>query len=354
MSGTPPVRQMIREAVEALGSPTTNVAVKQWIEAKYPGTNPSTVQCHLIMCCVNQPSRVHYPESCNPRTCNDPRYDFLFRPQRGVLEWYDPARHGVWSIEQDNAGEFAICCDGGELQYPAKRDVGTPKTTHQRRPGFIPVTQSQIDAAARLHSRLPQWASTDRAFERLSRHFAWDLEGCILKAAAINDLYSTNVYAIWRMAEHLHNVMKAPPEAPEELVAAIASLPDEDGTVRRRHWSFASKICHFFVNGDRFPIYDSFCRDMIAHHLGHVASLPDDGNTYRVFINSVERLRGESGLSVSLRDMDRYMWLAGQYRQWQKHGDEFPTNGELRTLFSSPDPEIKQELSALLGEAPSP
>jgi hypothetical protein len=34
------VWQMIREAVEALGGSTANVAVRDWILERYPGTNP--------------------------------------------------------------------------------------------------------------------------------------------------------------------------------------------------------------------------------------------------------------------------------------------------------------------------
>jgi hypothetical protein len=40
----PPVWRMIREAVEALGGKTTNVEVRDWISAHYPGTNANTVQ----------------------------------------------------------------------------------------------------------------------------------------------------------------------------------------------------------------------------------------------------------------------------------------------------------------------
>lgn len=63
---TPSVREMIREAVEALGSPTTNVAVRDWVEARYPGTNRETINAQRIICTVNQPSRVHYPEGRHP------------------------------------------------------------------------------------------------------------------------------------------------------------------------------------------------------------------------------------------------------------------------------------------------
>ncbi len=90
----PFVWQMIREAVDALGGSTTNVAVRDWILERYPGTNTSTIQAQIIVCTVNHASRVHYPENQKPRRAES-QYDFLFRPERGRLELYDPARHGV-------------------------------------------------------------------------------------------------------------------------------------------------------------------------------------------------------------------------------------------------------------------
>ena len=59
----PPVWKMVKEAVEALGSPTTNVMVRDWILKKYPGTNKSTIGCQTIICTVNHDSRIHYPEN---------------------------------------------------------------------------------------------------------------------------------------------------------------------------------------------------------------------------------------------------------------------------------------------------
>ncbi len=114
------------------------------------------------------------------------------------------------------------------------------------------------------------------------------------------------------MAEHL--------TADEhDLAEAIASLPNAEGdAVERRHWSFASKILHFFVDGDRYPIYDSFCRIMVAYHLGLGGRVPDAGNPYRAFMANLERVRELSNIDASLRDLDRYMWLVGQYRDWLK------------------------------------
>lgn len=344
----PPVRQMIREAVEALGSPTTNVAVRDWIEARYPGTNPGTIQAQITICTVNHPARVKYTQNRLPRTATDPRYDFLFRQGRGQLEWYRPERHGLWSIAQADKGRLAICRRGGELIYTSAQHK--PKSSGKEERGKVarvtPVTQAQIDAANALQRRLPTWAATDRAFERLKNHFGWDLEGCILKVAAINDLYSTRVYAVWRMSEHLRDVMRDPPDDPAALVEKIACLPGEDGSVSRKHWSFASKISHFFAKGD-FPIYDSFSRGMIEYHLGRDGCESDGNNPYRDFITNLNRLRQASALWGTLRDLDRYLWLAGQYRGFLRKGKRAQLNSELKALFKADDPELQRLLQQL-------
>jgi hypothetical protein len=185
---------MIREAVEELGSPTTNVEIRDWIEDNYPGTNRGTIGAQRLACTVNQPSRVHYLHNQSARECDDHRYNFLYCPDRGKIEWYRPERHGVWTIEEDEDGEFAICCDDGELIYPERRErSATEPSTTPRTRAAKPIDRSQIDAANLLHHRCPQWSSTDRAFERMARLFpGWDRESCILKSAVINDLSFEN------------------------------------------------------------------------------------------------------------------------------------------------------------------
>jgi len=103
----PPVWQMIRQAIEALGGKTTNVAIKEWILKRYPGTNTNTIQCQIIICTVNHRSRIHYPENKKPRIANT-QYDFLFRPERGEVELYNPAKHGRWEIYQREDGRLDV------------------------------------------------------------------------------------------------------------------------------------------------------------------------------------------------------------------------------------------------------
>ena len=111
----PPVREMVKEAVQALGGDTTNVNVRDWILEHYPGTNRSTIQCQITYCTVNHDSRVHFAGVQQPRIANDERYDFLFRPSRGRVVWYDPSKHGIWKIVKTEDGSLAVAREGEAL-----------------------------------------------------------------------------------------------------------------------------------------------------------------------------------------------------------------------------------------------
>ncbi len=103
----PFVWEMVKEAAEKLGGSTTNVAVRDWILQKYPDTNLNTIQCQIIVCTVNHASRIHYQENKKPRIANG-QYDFIFRPERGRIEPYDPECHGNWHIYEREDGGMAV------------------------------------------------------------------------------------------------------------------------------------------------------------------------------------------------------------------------------------------------------
>jgi len=93
--------------MDALAPATTNIAVRDWILQRWPETNRNTIGAQTIVCTVNHASRLHYPENKKPRK-NDGRYDFLFRPERGKLELYDPERHGEWEIAETETGRLVV------------------------------------------------------------------------------------------------------------------------------------------------------------------------------------------------------------------------------------------------------
>ena len=161
----------------------------------------------------------------------------------------------------------------------------------------------------------------------------------LLKVVAINSLYGTNVWAFSRMAEHVQEVMARTDlrTAGPELVDRIAAMPAAGGGgAPRRHISFASKLAHFNLDPDRFPIYDSYSREMLRYHLGRKDWTWDWEQPYQSFCTLYGRLGELAGLRVSNRALDRYLYLAGQLKHWLKNQDA-PLSREVRIAFRNPE-----------------
>lgn len=103
----PPIWQLLRDAVEPLGREATYAEIKKILWTQHPELNEATINCQLIICSVNAPSRVHYPENKKPRMATS-QYDFLYTTGRGRVVWYDPAKQGQWEIARDDEGNLWV------------------------------------------------------------------------------------------------------------------------------------------------------------------------------------------------------------------------------------------------------
>jgi len=210
-----------------------------------------------------------------------------------------------------------------------------------------PLLQSQLDAATHIYrSWMKAWRATKEAFGLLhDRLPGFSLEVTLLKVAAINQLYATNVYAVTTMAEHVVDIMKDRPAEPVEVVARLADLGKG-----RKHRSFASKFAHFFIDPQQYHPFDSYTNAMVAYHLEDDA-IEDPANPYAAFADNVERLRTRNGLSCEPEEVDRYLWLAGVFRAFRAardSGKQPRINAEALALFESPCPAAQEALRTLL------
>src|SRR5437870_13496228 len=91
-----------------------------------------------------------------------------------------------------------------------------------------PLSTAQIDVANGLYNRLPQWQASDRALCLLNQCCSGsNIEATLLKVAAINQLYGTQVFAVVRMAQHIQKILaeKSDVLADVELVEQLVALP---------------------------------------------------------------------------------------------------------------------------------
>jgi hypothetical protein len=218
----------------------------------------------------------------------------------------------------------------------------------------VPLCRGQIDAACRLHGELAFWRSADNALEALAQKFpGFRHEAVLLKVVTINSLYYTNVYAVPRMAQQVESVMAKvePGSTGLDVVDLIADLPMTPSQKSPRKFpSFASKFAHFFIDAERFPIFDSYAEMVIRLHLGANGCNIDKQHPYAAYVANFQNLRQMAGWTGTARGLDRYLWIAGQYRVFL-HKQNAQINSELRKLFEHPPPSIKRDLGLLLGDS---
>jgi hypothetical protein len=210
-----------------------------------------------------------------------------------------------------------------------------------------PVTANQLSAARKLFDeKLPRWKASEGALDQLRERFPEQTyEAWLIKCIAINSLYNTNILAIVRLAEHVCDALNGKFRDDVEVVECVAGLAKAKlGKQYHRHTSFASKLCHFFVDsakigGCEVAIYDSAARVALKEH---DPSYKDDG-TYGAYRASLDRLRLAIDPPPALRDIDRYLWIYGSYLRSKEKPDQM--NRDLIAIFQSGSDELTTLLS---------
>jgi len=172
-------------------------------------------------------------------------------------------------------------------------------------------SNNQIEAACKFWKD-GGWETKE--FAQLKQVFPKSQDAVMLKAVAVNALYGARVIAISKVGKRLEELLKAShstgPELVEELVDEIKSVTN------RRHYSFAAKYAHFFINPD-LPILDQYAEYMVAKHLGR-AQGSQNPKRYLKFVEDIEKLKRLAGLTCDCTQLDAYLWVAGEYWCWKK------------------------------------
>lgn len=142
-----------------------------------------------------------------------------------------------------------------------------------------------------------------------------DISDVLLKASALNDFYSTNIFSIFPVAKHIINL-----DIDERLRAGDETLVDEMQHVtingRTLHlYSFSSKYCSHH-NPEKYPIYDSYV-DKVLCYFRNKDGFSDfrscDLKEYKKFKSILIQFRAFYGLErFGLKDIDKYIWQFGK------------------------------------------
>jgi hypothetical protein len=142
-----------------------------------------------------------------------------------------------------------------------------------------------------------------------------DINDILIKAASLNDFYSTNIFSIFTVAEHIRSL-----NIDSRLLNGDASLVDEiaDITIngkKKRFYSFASKYCSHH-KPTLFPIYDSYVDKVLRFFKkqdGFCSFANEDLKNYPQFIEVLNTFQRFYMLDeFDKKELDRYLWQLGK------------------------------------------
>lgn len=179
-------------------------------------------------------------------------------------------------------------------------------------------TTKEVNKYLRLWDTLENYVLQEDALDKLffnTYPFNEDISEILVKAAALNDFYSTNIFSIFPVAKHIHNLkidtrlkVKDP-----SLVNDIAQV-DMNGKIKN-FYSFATKYCshHDPIN---YPIYDIYVEKvfMALNKRDKFSKFyKKDLKDYKRFKEIIIEFRKYYGLDeFNLKQIDRYIWQLGK------------------------------------------
>lgn len=142
-----------------------------------------------------------------------------------------------------------------------------------------------------------------------------DLNEILIKCSCLNDFYSTNIFLIYPVARNIYDL-----KIDQRLKDGDASLVNDIANVeisgkQKYFYSFASKYCSHH-NAVKFPIYDYFVEKMLMYFKKKdkfAKFVKDDLKDYIKFRNVLLEFKKFYDIDeFNLRDIDKYLWIAGK------------------------------------------
>lgn len=141
------------------------------------------------------------------------------------------------------------------------------------------------------------------------------IEDILLKCACLNQLYSTNIFAIYQMAKHIEalKIDSRLKSGDESLIDDIANITLKGKN--KRFYCFATKYCCLHEK-DKFPIYDKFVEKvLVCYNKNYKFSTfkKRDLKDYNTFKQVVIDFRKHFSLtSFNFREIDKFLWQVGK------------------------------------------
>lgn len=187
------------------------------------------------------------------------------------------------------------------------------------KPDIPKPSKTQVESYLRSWDNLENYHLQEDALDKL--FFALcpenrEISDILLKVAALNDFYSTNIFSVYPVAKHIQSLDIDPRLNAEDVsvVREIQKVPIKEG-VEKNFYSFATKYCSHNRPMD-FPIYDNYVDKVLCHFRdqdGFAAFKTPDLKDYARFEEILIAFRAFYGLEdYNLKQIDKYIWQLGK------------------------------------------
>ena len=178
---------------------------------------------------------------------------------------------------------------------------------------------SEVTKYLKEWKKLEKYTSQERALNKLFLELLpgnSEITDILLKASCLNDFYSTNIFAIHSVAEHILSVKDLDKRLKSGDINLVSELEEvKIGDNKRYFYSFATKYCSHH-NPIAFPIYDSYVERVLLYFnkVDKFSSFKKkDLKNYRKFKGILLDFQRYYKLErFNLKKIDRYLWLLGK------------------------------------------
>ena len=178
---------------------------------------------------------------------------------------------------------------------------------------------AEVDKYLNKWNRLENYVDQENALEKLFQGCCRNntcIECVLLKVAALNTFYSTNVYSTYDMAKHILSIS----DIDTRLKNGDLALVDEIADLKlkrkpRRFYSFATKYCSFH-NPNAYPIYDRHV-DKVLHYFMEkdqfIGRTTCNLKDYGTFVSVIQAFQKFYNLqNYNFKQIDKYLWQLGK------------------------------------------
>ena len=194
-------------------------------------------------------------------------------------------------------------------------------------------------------NELPSYSDQEKALDKLFMNICKrndNIEDVLIKCSSLNDFYSTNIFDIHTVAQHILSlhIDERLKDGDRSLVKDIAEVVVNG----KDHffYSFATKYCSHH-QPEKYAIYDNYVEKVLVsinsrkdkhfYNFKH-----EDLKDYDTYMNTIRAFQQHFGLmDYSIKRLDQYLWQLGKW-YFNKYGLTFKYyNREEKSPFPQDD-----------------